>query len=54
MKKKAISIIEPVGGHGGMNYYDYGLALGLANSGFETFLFTSDSTTPIPYDNVHT
>lgn len=39
-----VSIIEPVGGHGGMNYYDFGLADGLASSGAEVTLYTCDKT----------
>lgn len=39
-----IAIIEPVGGHGGMNYYDIGLANGLSHSSIETILYTSDVT----------
>lgn len=46
MKKETIkiSIIEPVGAHGGMDYYDYGLAMGLADSGCEVFYFTCNET----------
>ena len=43
------AIIEPVGGHGGMNYYDFGLIDGLIKNGVNSFLYTCDSTTP-PYD----
>ena len=38
------AIIEPVGGHGGMNYYDYGLCKGLASAGVKAGLYTCDST----------
>lgn len=38
-----VSIIEPVGAHGGMNYYDMGLANGLSNSGVEVTVYTCDS-----------
>lgn len=38
------AIIEPVGGHGGMNYYDLGLARGLANNDCGVFLYTSTET----------
>ncbi len=44
-----VAIIEPVGGHGGMNYYDFGLAQGLVNSGADVTLYTSDKTI-IPKD----
>lgn len=39
-----IAIIEPVGGHGGMNYYDFGLCYGLAQAGVEVTLYTCDET----------
>lgn len=45
MSKLNISILEPVGGHGGMEYYDYGLCEGLANSGeAEVHFFTCNKT----------
>jgi len=47
-----ISIIEPVGGHGAMDYYDYGLAQGLAENGVNVLLYTSDETTVRTYKNV--
>lgn len=43
-----VSIIEPVGGHGGMDYYDYGLARGLVNSDVEVVLHTCEKTAPDP------
>ena len=39
-----VSIIEPVGGHGGMNYYDFGLCEGLAKAGVEAILYTCNET----------
>lgn len=39
-----IAIIEPVGGHSGMNYYDFNLAEGLVTAGAEVFLYTCDKT----------
>lgn len=39
-----IAIIEPVGGHGGMNYYDFSLAKGISLAGIKTFLYTCDKT----------
>ena len=39
-----ISIVEPVGGHGGMNYYDMGLCGGLMNAGVDVVLHTCDET----------
>jgi hypothetical protein len=56
MKKKIkhIGIVEPVGGHGGMDYYDYGLAIGLASQNIDVTLYTSSETTPRNYDGVNT
>lgn len=56
MKKKIkrIGIVEPVGGHGGMDYYDYGLAMGLASQNIDVTLYTSSETTPRNYDGVNT
>lgn len=42
MKTFAVSIIEPVGGHGGMNYYDEGLASGLTEAGVQATVYTCD------------
>jgi len=39
-----VAMIEPVGGHGGMDYYDFGLCEGLSQSGIDVTLFTSDET----------
>ncbi|MGE3551124.1 MAG: glycosyltransferase family 4 protein [Geobacter sp.] len=39
-----IALIEPVGGHGGMHYYDFGLLEGLRSAGVSTTLYTSDET----------
>lgn len=41
----SLSILEPVGGHGGMNYYNTGLCRGLVNNGEEVSLYTCDETT---------
>jgi D-inositol-3-phosphate glycosyltransferase len=40
-----IAMIEPVGGHGGMNYYDFGLCDGLGEAGIDVVLHTCDKTT---------
>lgn len=48
-----IAIIEPVGGHGGMNYYDFGLARGLANAGCNVILYTCTET-DLPNDATFT
>lgn len=42
----SVAIVEPVGGHGGMNYYDFGLARGLAAAGHNVYLYTCDKTNP--------
>ncbi len=39
-----IAIIEPVGGHGGMNYYDFSLAEGLVSAGTSVIVYTCDKT----------
>lgn len=44
-----VSVIEPVGGHGGMDYYDFGLCGGLAEAGADVVLHTCDETR-IPND----
>lgn len=54
MFDKKIAIIEPVGGHGGMDFYNYGLALGLSNNNCEVYLFTSSETSVRNYKNVIT
>ena len=46
------AVIEPVGGHGGMDYYDFGLCEGLTRAGISVALYTSDETSPktaVPY-----
>lgn len=54
MQDNCVGIVEPVGGHGGMDYYDYGLALGLANNGMQVRYFTCDKTKERQYKNVTT
>jgi D-inositol-3-phosphate glycosyltransferase len=49
-----IAIIEPVGGHGGMDYYDYGLAMGLAKNNSLVHFYTSDKTKIRNIENVLT
>ncbi len=44
MSANHVGIIEPVGSHGGMNYYDFGLARGLVSAGINVTVFTCDST----------
>ena len=47
--KLSVAVIEPVGGHGGMNLYDFGLCNGLANAGTRVLLFTCEQT-DVPED----
>ena len=49
---KNIAIIEPVGGHGGMNYYDYSLATGLSNKDVNVFWYTCDKTSELGSSNI--
>lgn len=49
-----IAVIEPVGGHGGMDYYDYGLASGLGLNNVNVLFFTCDKTQKRAYENVET
>ena len=44
----SVAIIEPVGGHGGMNYYDFGLCRGLVAAGVTPTLYTCDATEVVP------
>ena len=39
-----VAVIEPVGGHGGMDYYDFGLCGGLAEAGVDVVLHTCNET----------
>lgn len=38
------AVIEPVGGHGGMDYYDFGLCEGLSKARVNVALYTCDET----------
>jgi len=49
-----ISIIDPVGGHGGMDYYDYGLSYGLAYNFSSVKYYTGSKTKYRHYQNVQT
>jgi glycosyltransferase involved in cell wall biosynthesis len=40
----SVAVIEPVGGHGGMNLYDYSLCQSLVKAGAKATLFTCDKT----------
>jgi D-inositol-3-phosphate glycosyltransferase len=39
-----VAIVESVGGHGGMDYYDFGLCEGLSKTGTQVTLYTCDET----------
>jgi D-inositol-3-phosphate glycosyltransferase len=39
-----VAVVEPVGGHGGMNYYDLSLCRSLKAAGLEPTLYTCDKT----------
>jgi glycosyltransferase involved in cell wall biosynthesis len=39
-----VAVIEPVGGHGGMNLYDYSLCRGIVTAGVKATLYTCDKT----------
>ncbi|WP_427874958.1 glycosyltransferase [Flavobacterium sp. MMS24-S5] len=54
VKDFSIGLIEPVGGHGGMDYYDYGLAMGLAENNVKVVYYTCSETNERKYDNVQT
>ena len=49
-----VSIVDPVGGHGGMDYYDYGLAQGLGGNNLNVNYYTCNKTNVRFYDNVQT
>ncbi len=42
-----VIMIEPVGGHGGMDYYDFGLCGGLVYAGVDVVLHTCNETTKL-------
>ncbi|MFP8487474.1 glycosyltransferase family 4 protein [Gracilimonas sp. Q87] len=49
-----VAIIEPVGGHGGMDYYDYGLSYGLGQNDCDVDYYTCSKTKKRHYKNVTT
>lgn len=49
---RKISLIDPIGGHGGMDYYDYGLAYGLGNQDLKVLYFTCGKTKDRSFNNV--
>lgn len=57
-----VAMVEPVGGHGGMDYYDFGLCEGLSRAGTKVTLYTCDETrhrdvalyeTRLPYRRIY-
>ena len=40
-----VAVVEPVGGHGGMNFYDLSLCQALVQAGAQATLYTCDKTT---------
>src|ERR1035438_6572801 len=44
IREISVAIIEPVGGHGGAHYYDFGLCRGLLVAGCRVSLYTCDET----------
>lgn len=54
MKFKRVYIVEPVGGHGGMDLYDYGQSLGLAEQGYAVCLCTCAETVEMEFHLVRT
>lgn len=47
-----ISIVDPVGSHGGMNYYDYGLAYGLGANDVNVSYFSCNETESRYFKNI--
>ena len=43
-----VAVVEPVGGHGGIEFYDFGLCAALAGAGASATLYTCDATEPPP------
>lgn len=54
-RQPTVAQIEPVGGHGGMHYYNLGLAQGLVQAGVRILLFTSSrgGLSGWPEDGLH-
>jgi len=53
-EKIKVAIIEPIGGHGGMDCYDYGLAYGLGANGIEVDYYTCSKTQTRKFKQVKT
>ncbi len=54
LSKIKVAIIDPVGGKGGMDFYDYGLSIGLASNDCEVSYFTCNQTDEITAKDVNT
>jgi D-inositol-3-phosphate glycosyltransferase len=54
MYRLTVGIVEPIGGHGGMDYYDYGLCYGLGENDVQVIYYTSNSTNIRSFKNVKT
>ncbi|NJB72640.1 glycosyltransferase involved in cell wall biosynthesis [Saonia flava] len=52
MNVKKISIIEPIGAYGGMDYYDYGLSYGLGQNKLAVLYFTCANIQDRDFKNV--
>lgn len=52
VNKLKVTVIEPVGGHGGMNYYDVGLCSGVGHAGIDVTLYTCDKNPPNSIEGV--
>ncbi len=46
IKKVSVALIEPVGSHGGMDYYDSGLCAGLSANNIDCIWYTCDISQP--------
>ena len=44
MHRFKVGLIDPVGGHGGMDYYDFGLGYGLSKNGIDVYFHTCNKT----------
>jgi glycosyltransferase involved in cell wall biosynthesis len=51
--KVSVAVVEPVGGHGGMNVYDSGLCRGLLSAGTQVSLYTCDETVDPEIQGLH-
>lgn len=52
-KSRRVALIEPIGGHGGMDYYDLGLSRGLVASGWQVGWYTCTETRDPALPGVH-